>query len=121
MDFTKSTQDLQNRKPRVWERGADRGPTGQRDPLDSDTETRETPVAGETRRRRGLGRIQGHLRVLLFKANSLTYFTRTPLDPRVLTVANGVAAVLCGGTPANLGNGDVVEVADEQERLNAKL
>ena len=47
--------------------------------------------------------------------NSLTYFTRALLDPRVLAVANGVAAVLHGVTPANLGNGDAVEVADEQE------
>jgi len=97
------------------------GPNGQRDLLDSDTETGETLVAGETRRRRGLGRIQRHLRVPLFKANLLTYFTRALLDPRVLAVANGGAAVLRGVTPANLGNGDVVEVADEQERLKAKL
>jgi len=97
------------------------GPTGQRHPLDSDTETGETLVAGETRRRRGLGRIQGHLRVPLLKANSLTYFTRALLDLRVLAVANGGAMVLRGVTPANRGNGDVVEVADEQERLKAKL
>jgi len=97
------------------------GPTGQRDPLDSDTETGETLVAGETRWRRGLGRIQGHLRVPLLKANVLTYFTRALLDPRVLAVANGGAAVLRGVTPANLGNSDTVDVADEQERLKAKL
>jgi len=85
------------------------------DPCDRETETGETLVAGETRRLRGLGRIQGHLRVPLLKANPLTYFTRALLDPRVLTIANGGAAVLRGVTPANLGNGDAVEVADEQE------
>jgi hypothetical protein len=54
-----------------------------------------------SRRRRGLGRIQGHLRIPLLKANSLTYFARALLDPRVLAVANGGAAVLRGVTPAN--------------------
>jgi hypothetical protein len=39
----------------------------------------------------------------------------------VLAVANGGVAVVRGVTPANLGNGDAVEVADEQERLKAKL
>jgi len=72
-------------------------------------------VAGETRRQRGLGRIQGHLCVHLLKATLLTYFTRALLDPRVLAVANGGAAVLRGVMPANLGNGDAVEVADDQE------
>jgi hypothetical protein len=76
---------------------------------------RETLVAGETRRWRGLGRIQGHPRVPLLKANSLTYFTCSLLDPRVLAVTNGGVAVLRGVTPANLGNGDAVEVVDEQE------
>jgi len=33
----------------------------------------------------------------------------------VLAVANGGAAVLHGVTQANLGNGNAVEVADEQE------
>jgi len=91
------------------------GSADTRDPRDRETETGETLVAGETRRRRGLGRIQGHLRVPLLKANPLTYFTRALLDPNVLAVANGGAAVLRGVTPANLGNGDAVEVADEQE------
>jgi len=91
------------------------GPTVQRDPLDSNTETGEKLVAGKTRRRRGLRGNQGHLRVPLLKANSLTYFTRALLDPRVLAVANGGAAVRRGVTPANLGNDDAVEVADEQE------
>ena len=45
----------------------------------------------------------------------MTYFTRALLDSRVLVVVNGGAAVLRGVTPVNLGNGDVVEVADEQE------
>jgi len=97
------------------------GPTGQQDPLDSDTETEEKLIAGETRRRRGLRGNQGHQHDPLTKANSLTYFTRALLDPRVLVVANGGAAVLRGVTPANLGNSDVVEVADEQERLKVKL
>jgi len=49
MDFTKSTQDLQNRKPGVCVRERlTGGPTGQRDPLDSDTETGEKLVAGGT-------------------------------------------------------------------------
>jgi len=91
------------------------GSADTRDPRDRETETGVTLVAVETRRRRGLGRIQGHLRVPLLKANSLTYFTRALLDPRVLAVANGGAAVLRGVTPANLGNGDAVEVADEHE------
>jgi len=33
----------------------------------------------------------------------------------VLAVANGRAAVLRGVTPVDLGNGDAVELADEQE------
>jgi hypothetical protein len=89
------------------------GSADTRDPRDRETETGETLVAGETRRRRGLGRIQGHLRVPLLKATLLTYFTRALLDSMVLAVVNGGAAVLRGVTPAN--NGDAVEVADEQE------
>jgi len=33
----------------------------------------------------------------------------------VLAVANGGAVVLHSVTPMNLGNGDAVEIADEQE------
>ena len=51
----------------------------------------------------------------------MTYFTRALLDPRVLTVGNGGSAALRGVTPVDLGNSDVVELADEQERLKAKL
>ena len=51
----------------------------------------------------------------------MTYFTRALLDSRVLAVGNGGAAALRGVTPADLGNGDAVELADEQERLKAKL
>ena len=91
------------------------GSADTRDPRGRETEIGETLIADETRRRRGLGRIQGHLRVPLLKANLLTYFTHTLLDPRVLAVANGGAAVLHGVTQANLGNGNAVEVADEQE------
>jgi len=91
------------------------GSADTRDPRDRETESRDELVVGETRRRRGLCRIQGHLRVPLLKANSLTYFTRALLDPRVLAVANDGAAVLRDVTPTNLGNGDAVEVADEQE------
>ena len=91
------------------------GSADTRDPRDRETKTGETLVAGETRRWRGLGRIQGHLRVPLLKVNSLTYFTRALLNSRVLAVANGGAAVLRGVTPANLGNGDTVQIADEQE------
>jgi len=78
-------------------------------------------VAGEARRRQGLGRIQGHLRVPPIKATLLTYFTRALLDSKVLAVGNGGAAALRGVTPADLGNGDAVELADEQERPKAKL
>jgi len=97
------------------------GSADTRDPRDRGTETGEKLVAGESRRRRGLRWIKGHLRVTLLKATPLTYFTRALLDPRVLAVANGGAAVLRGVTPANLGNGDAVELADEQERLKTKL
>ena len=97
------------------------GSADTRDPRDRETETGEKVVAGETRQRRGLGRIQGHLRVPLLNTNSLTYFTRALPDPRVLAVANGGAAVLRGVTPANLDNDDAVEVADEQERPKVKL
>ena len=90
------------------------GPMRQRD------RDRGELVDGETRRRRGLGRNQGHLRVPYFKANSLTYFARALLDPRVLAVANSGAAGLRGVTPANWGNGGSVEVADEQEWSKAK-
>ena len=91
------------------------GSTDTRDPCDRETKTGEMLVAGETRRRRGLGRIKGHLRVPLLKANSLTYFPRALLDPRVLAVANCGAALRCDVTPANLGNSDAVEVVDEHE------
>jgi len=72
-------------------------------------------VAGEAQRRRGLGRIQGHLRVRLIKATLLTYFTRALLDSRVLAVENGGAAALRGVTPADLGNGDAVELHAEHQ------
>jgi len=39
----------------------------------------------------------------------------------VLAVGNGRAAALRGGTPADPGNGNAVEVTDEQEQLKAKL
>jgi len=39
----------------------------------------------------------------------------------VLAIANGGAAVLRGVTPADLGNGNVEELADEQERVKTKL
>jgi len=39
----------------------------------------------------------------------------------VLAVENGGAAALRGGTLAYWGNGDSVEVADEQEGSKAKL
>ena len=72
-------------------------------------------VAGEARRRRGLGRIQGHLRVPLIKATLLTYITRALLDSRVLAVGNGGAAALRGDTPADPGNGDAVEINAEHQ------
>ena len=112
MNFTKTSQDLLHSQPEC-EREV--GSAGRGDPRDRETETGEKLVASKTGRRRGLGRIQGHLCVPLLKADSLTYFTRALLAPRVLAVTNGGAAVLRGVTPANLGNGDAVEVADEQE------
>ena len=45
----------------------------------------------------------------------MTYFTRSLLDPRVLAVGNGGAAALRGITPADLGNGDVVELHVEHQ------
>jgi len=39
----------------------------------------------------------------------------------VLAVKNGGAAALRGGKPVYWGNGDSVEVADEQEGSKAKL
>ena len=45
----------------------------------------------------------------------MTYWAHALLDSRVLAVVNGGAAALRGVTPANLGNDDPVEVADEQE------
>jgi len=70
------------------------GSADTRDPRDRETETGEKLVAGETQRRRGLGRIQGHLRVPLLKETLLTYFTRALLDPRVLAGVNGGSAAL---------------------------
>ena len=51
----------------------------------------------------------------------MNYFTRALLDSRVLAVGNGGAAALRGDTPVDPGNGDAVEVADEQEQLKVKL
>jgi len=77
--------------------------------------TGEKLVAGKAQRQRGLRRIQGHLRVPLIKATLLTYFTRALLDPKVLAVGYGGAAALRGGTPADPGNGDMVEVHAEHQ------
>ena len=91
------------------------GPADRRDPHDRETESKDLLVAGESRRRRGLWGNRGHLRVPHIKANLLTYLAHVLLDSRVLVVTNGGTAALRGVTPANLGNDDVVEVADEQE------
>jgi len=72
-------------------------------------------VAGEAQRRRGLGRIQRHLRVPLIKATRLTYFTHALLDSRVLAVGNGGAAAVRGVTPADPGIGDAVELHAEHQ------
>ena len=45
----------------------------------------------------------------------MTHFTRALLDPRVLAVGNGGATVLRGVTPADLGNGDAVELHAEHQ------
>ena len=91
------------------------GPANRRDPRDRETESRDELVAGESQRRCGLRGNQGHLRVPHIEANLLTYLAHALLDSRVLAVANGGTAALRGVTPANLGNDDPVEVADEQE------
>ena len=98
----------------------ERGEADTRDPRVSETETGEMLVAGEAQRRRGLGRIQGHLCVPLIKATLLTYFTRALLDPKVLAVENGGAVALRGVTPADLGNGDAVERHAEHQRTKGK-
>ena len=59
--------------------------------------------------------MQGHLRVPLIKATLLTYFTHALLDSKVLAVRNGRAAALRGVTPADLGNGDAVELHAERQ------
>jgi len=78
-------------------------------------------VTGKAQRRRGLRRIQERLRVPLIKATLLAYVTCALLDSSVLAFGNGGAAALRDVTPADPGNGDAVEVVDEQERLKAKL
>ena len=45
----------------------------------------------------------------------MTYFTRALLDPKVLAVGNGGAAALRGVTPADLDNGDAVELHAEHQ------
>ena len=115
MNFTKTAKNLLHSESEVWE-----GETDTQDPRDRETETGETLVTGETRRRRGLGRIQGHVRVPLLKADSVTYFTRALLDPRVLAVGNGGATVLRGVTPVDLGNGDAVELHAEHQWAKGK-
>ena len=47
MNFTKSSQDLLHSEPECEREGLIRGPTGQRDPLDSDTETGESSLPAE--------------------------------------------------------------------------
>jgi len=77
------------------------GSAGRWDPHDREIGSRDELVASETRRWRGLRGNRGHLRAPHLKANSLTYFARALLGSRVLVVANGGAAALHGGTPAN--------------------
>ena len=84
-------------------------------PLISDTQSRGELGCRRSHRRRGLRGNRGHLCVSHIEANLLTYLAHALLDSRVLAVANGGAAALRGVTPANLGKGDSVEVADEQE------
>ena len=71
-----------------------RGPTGQRDPLASNTETGETLVAGETRRRRGLRGNWGHQRDPLTKADLPRCETLTLPSSRGLAGVNGGSAAL---------------------------
>jgi len=120
MNFSKTSQDLLHSEPKVWERG------WQGDPLVSGTRSTVTQRQGRARRRRNstMARSPGKPRASTCsspQSNSLTYFTHALLVSKVLAVANGGAAVLRGVTPANLGNGDAVEVADEQEWRKAKL
>jgi len=83
------------------------GPTGQRDPLDSDTETGEKLVAGETRQRRGLGRIQGHQHDPLTKADLPRCGNLSLPSSRGPVGVNGGAA---GDTPACTADAVPVEV-----------
>ena len=91
MDYIKTTPDLQKRKPGVRGREADRGPIGQRDPLDSDTETGEKLVAGEARRRRSstTARSPGKPR-----ASTCSSPQGELVDPRGLAGVNGGSAAL---------------------------
>jgi len=91
------------------------GPADRRDQHDRETESIGELVAGESRRRRGLRGNRGHLRVPHIKANLLTYLAHVLLDSRVLAVANGGTPALRGVMPANLGNDDAVEVANDEE------
>ena len=94
MNFTKTTQDLQNSKLEGRERVADRwglltdGTHGQRDRDGGEL------IAGETRRRRGLGLIQGHHRDPLTKADLPRCETRTLPSSRGLAVVNAGSAAL---------------------------
>ena len=97
------------------------GPADRWDPHDRETGSRDKLDRRSSQRRCGLRRNREHLRVPHIKANLLTYLAHALLDSRVLAVANGGAAALRGDTPADPGNGDAVEVADEQEQLKAKL
>ena len=94
MNFSKTPQNLLYSEPECDRERLTRGPTGQRDPLASDTETGETLVAGETRRRRGLRGTQGHQRDPLTKADLPRCQTLTLPSSRGLAGVNGSSAAL---------------------------
>jgi len=94
MNFTKTAQDLQTVNQRCGTERLTGGPTGQRDPLDSDTKIGEKLVAGETRQRRGLRGNQGHQRDPLTKADLPRCENLSLPSSRGLAGVNGGLAAL---------------------------
>ena len=90
------------------------GSADTRDPRDRDRDR------GEARRRRNSTTARSPMDPRAStcsspQGDSVDLLYSRSLDPRVLAIANGGAAVLRGVTPADLGNGDAVEVTNEQE------
>ena len=94
MNFRKTTKDMLNSKPEVCEREADKGTHWSAGPACQWHRDRGELVAGETRRRRGLGRIWGHHHDPLTKADLPRCGTLTLPSSRVLVGVNGASAAL---------------------------